>query len=77
MQPQTLERMSRDIVSDAATLSDDEARYLVDAYYMMQEDRKRAHNQARSQPAQGRSDNYPAVPTQDRSLDDNYPDTNE
>ena len=48
MQPQTLERMSRDIVSDAATLSDDEARYLVDAYYMMQEDRKRAHNQARA-----------------------------
>lgn len=48
MQLQTLERMSRNIVSDAATLSDDEARYLVDAYYMMQEDRKRAHNQARA-----------------------------
>ncbi len=41
-------RMSRDIANAAHTLSDDEARFLVDAYYMMQEDRKRAHNQVRA-----------------------------
>ena len=29
-------------------MSDDEARFLVDAYYMMQDDRKRANNQVRS-----------------------------
>jgi hypothetical protein len=40
--------MKRDIAKAAATLTDDEARFLVDAYYMMQEDRKRAHNQVRS-----------------------------
>ena len=41
-------RLSRDLASAAATLSDDEARYLVDAYYQMQDDRKRAHNQVRA-----------------------------
>lgn len=41
-------RLSRDIAKAAATLSDDEARFLVDAYYMMQDDRKRAHNQVRA-----------------------------
>jgi len=41
-------RLSRDIAEAAKTLSDQEARYLVDAYYMMQEDRKRAHNQVRA-----------------------------
>ena len=40
-----VERMSREIASSAAELSADEARYLVDAYYIMQEDRKRANNQ--------------------------------
>jgi len=43
-----IERMSRAIVASVATMSDDEARYLVDAYYIMQEDRKRAHNQVRA-----------------------------
>lgn len=43
-----IERMSRDIASAAKSLSDEEARYLVDAYYMMQDDRKRAHNQIRA-----------------------------
>lgn len=41
-------RLTRDIAAAAATLSDDEARFLVDAYYMMQDDRKRAHNQVRA-----------------------------
>jgi hypothetical protein len=42
---ESIEHMSRDLAKAAATLSDQEARYLVDAYYMMQEDRKRANNQ--------------------------------
>src|SRR5574337_629217 len=41
-------RMTRDIAKAASTLSDDEAIYLVDAYYMMQDDRKRSHNQVRA-----------------------------
>lgn len=43
-----IDRMSRDIAAAAKTLTDDEARFLVDAYYMMQDDRKRAHNQVRA-----------------------------
>jgi hypothetical protein len=43
-----LTRLNRDLREAAKTLSDDEARYLVDAYYTMQDDRKRAHNQVRS-----------------------------
>jgi hypothetical protein len=41
-------RMSRDIAQAAKTLTDTEARYLVDAYYIMQEDRKRTNNQVRA-----------------------------
>lgn len=37
-------RMSRDIRAAAQTLTDQEARYLVDAYYQMQEDRIRGAN---------------------------------
>ena len=44
----SVKRLSRDIAQAAATLSDAEVRFLVDAYYMMQEDRKRANNQVRS-----------------------------
>lgn len=40
-----VERLTRDLARAAATLSDEEARFLVDAYYMMQEDRKRTNNQ--------------------------------
>jgi len=43
-----ISRLTRDLASAAATLSDDEARFLVSAYYMMQEDRKRAYNQERA-----------------------------
>ena len=41
-------KLRRDIKGAAITLTDTEARYLVDAYYLMQEDRKRAHNQDRA-----------------------------
>jgi hypothetical protein len=41
-------KLSRDIKAAAETLSRDEIRFLVDAYYMMQEDRKRSANQVRS-----------------------------
>lgn len=43
-----IERLSRDLREAATTLSDDEARFLVDAYYSMQEDRKRSDNQVRA-----------------------------
>lgn len=43
-----VQRMSRDITKAAVELSDSEVRYLVDAYYMMQEDRKRSSNQVRA-----------------------------
>lgn len=45
---QSVARLSHDLRTAAATLSDDEARYLVDAYYIMQEDRKRAKAQERA-----------------------------
>lgn len=48
MELEPIARLSRDLKSAAKTLSDDEARFLVDAYYMMQEDRKRANNQVRA-----------------------------
>lgn len=41
-------RLTRDLALAARTLSEDEARYLVDAYYQMQDDRKRTDNQVRS-----------------------------
>lgn len=41
-------RLTKDLKQASITLSDSEARYLVDAYYVMQEDRKRAHNQSRA-----------------------------
>lgn len=44
----SVDRLKRDIAAAAATMSDDEARYLVDAYYIMQDDRKRANNQKRA-----------------------------
>jgi hypothetical protein len=43
-----LRRLSRDLKKAASTLSHDEARYLVDAYYQMQDDRKRSDSQARA-----------------------------
>ena len=45
-------RLSRDLAQAATTLTEDEARYLVDAYYLMQDDRKRAHNQVKAMEAE-------------------------
>lgn len=41
-------RLAKDLREAAKTLSDDEARFLVDAYYAMQKDRIRADNQVRA-----------------------------
>jgi hypothetical protein len=41
-------RLHRDLRKAAATLSTQEARYMVDLYYQWQEDRKRANNQVRA-----------------------------
>src|SRR5215469_1959464 len=41
-------RLTRDLRAGAATLGDDEARYLVDYYYIAQEDRKRSFAQERT-----------------------------
>ena len=43
-----VERMSRDIRAAATTLSTRQARFLVDAYYQFQEDRKRADGRIRA-----------------------------
>ena len=47
-----VDRLARDLLKAAATLSDREARFLVDAYYSMQEERKRANNQLRAMAAE-------------------------
>ncbi|HZT29389.1 MAG TPA: transposase [Bryobacteraceae bacterium] len=46
--PDVVRRLQRDLVKAAVSLSIDEARYLVDAYYAMQEHRKAAANQVRA-----------------------------
>jgi hypothetical protein len=43
-----VEKLSRDLRDAAYTLSTEEARFLVDAYYIIQEDRKRSGNQVRA-----------------------------
>jgi hypothetical protein len=43
-----IQRLDRDLRQAAETLTPAEARYMVDLYYTMQEDRKRAANQVRS-----------------------------
>lgn len=43
-----LQKLSKDLAQASIGLSRTEARYLVDTYYMMQEDRKRASNQVRA-----------------------------
>src|SRR5271165_4286334 len=43
-----IERLTKDLKTAAATLSPNEARYLVDAYYSIQEYRKAAANQVRA-----------------------------
>lgn len=41
-------RLDRDLAASATLLSDDEARFLVDAYYSMQGNRLRSENQVRA-----------------------------
>lgn len=45
---EVVHRLRRDLVKAACDLSIDEARYLVDAYYQMQDNRKAAANQVRA-----------------------------
>jgi hypothetical protein len=45
---EVVQRMSRDVRAAASNLSDAEARFLVDAYYMIQGYRVAAHNQVRA-----------------------------
>lgn len=48
-----IRRLARDINAAVADLAPDEARYLVDLYYVIQEDRKRAGNQSDALGRQG------------------------
>lgn len=48
LEPSSIARMSRDIAKAAQTMTEDEARFLVDAYYQMQKDRIRAGNQMKA-----------------------------
>lgn len=48
MEMEALEKLTKDLKQAAVTLSKTEARFLVDAYYIMQEDRKRSFNQERA-----------------------------
>lgn len=48
MQTEAIERLSKDLKKSASTMSTDEARYLVDTYYIMQGDRIRAEGQMRA-----------------------------
>lgn len=45
---ESVQRLTKDLRAAAATLTDNEARFLVDAYYGMQEGRKRSANQVRA-----------------------------
>ncbi len=48
MQLEPIEKLNKDLKEATITLSDTEARFLVDSYYQMQENRKRSDNQVRS-----------------------------
>ncbi len=48
IEQEPIQRLTRDLRQAAITLSEQEVRYLVDYYYIMQEDRKRAANQMRA-----------------------------
>jgi len=47
-QDNAITKLTRDLSTAAATLTDDEARFLVDSYYITQKDRIRAGNQVRA-----------------------------
>jgi len=59
-----IERLSRDLATAARTMGPREARFLVDSYYVIQENRKRAANQVRSMdtPAKGREADFHEEP---------------
>src|SRR4029434_2815283 len=59
-----IEKLSRDLAAAARTMGPREARFLVDSYYIIQENRKRAANQTRSMdtPAKGREADFNAEP---------------
>jgi hypothetical protein len=44
----SISRLTRDLAAATTTMTDDEARFLVDAYYMMQDQRIRTDNQVRA-----------------------------
>jgi hypothetical protein len=48
LDPPVLVRLPKDLRAAAATLADNEVRYLVDTYYQLQEFRKATHNQVRA-----------------------------
>jgi hypothetical protein len=47
METEAVQRLSRDLAKAGATMSDEEARFLVDGYYILQDSRKRSNNQIR------------------------------
>lgn len=53
MELESVKSMSRDLIKAATSLSDMEVRFMVDYYYVCQEDRKRANNQVRALTANG------------------------
>lgn len=52
-QYESVQRLKRDVLDAAVDLSDGEARFLVDAYYTMQDNRKRSNQQAAALDAAG------------------------
>lgn len=52
---ESVQRLSRDLVRASITMTAEEARFLVDAYYIMQDSRKRLDNQIRSMGAEPHS----------------------
>lgn len=53
MELEPIQRLTRDLKEASVVLTDDEARFLVDAYYQMQENRKRSDNQTLSLSKEG------------------------
>lgn len=53
MQLESIQRLTKDLKEASYILSDDEARFLVDAYYMMQDNRIRSAGQIRSMAESG------------------------
>ncbi len=56
MSLEPIQKLNKDLKNATVTLSKDEARFLVDSYYQMQEKRKRADNQIRSMDKNGESE---------------------